>query len=130
MTTPESVDVVVVGGGGVGSAAAWQLARRGRQVVLLERFGAGHTRGASHGASRIFRLSYPDPVHITLARQALNRWRDLEQASGTSLLSITGGVDHGGSPALDDLHTGLRAAGVSSHWLTPDEAERRWPGLR
>jgi sarcosine oxidase len=123
-------DVIVIGGGAMGSAAAWQLAERGVDVLLLERFEPGHTRGASHGASRIFRLSYPDPVHIAMAQEALGRWRDLEQASGTSLLTITGGVDHGGSAELDELHTGLRAAGVASHWLTPDEAEQRWPGLR
>ncbi len=57
-------DVIVIGGGAMGSAAAWQLAGRGPDVLLLERFEPGHTRGASHGASRIFRLSYPDPVHI------------------------------------------------------------------
>ncbi|GLY30069.1 FAD-dependent oxidoreductase [Kineosporia sp. NBRC 101731] len=63
-------DVIVVGGGAMGSAAAWQLAGRGLDVLLLERFELGHTQGASHGASRIFRLSYPDPLHIGLARRA------------------------------------------------------------
>ena len=48
-------DVVVVGGGAMGSAAAWWLARDGRSVVLLERFEQGHARGSSHGPSRIFR---------------------------------------------------------------------------
>src|SRR4029077_5206737 len=43
------VDHLVVGGGVMGSAAAWQLARRGRDVVLLERFAPGHVNGASHG---------------------------------------------------------------------------------
>jgi sarcosine oxidase len=50
-------DVIVVGGGAMGSAAAWQIASRGLDVILLERFEPGHTHGASHGASRIFRLS-------------------------------------------------------------------------
>jgi sarcosine oxidase len=126
----QDADVIVVGGGAMGSAAAWQLAERGVTVLLLERFEPGHTRGASHGASRIFRLSYPDPVHIGLAREALGLWRQLEQASGSDLLTITGGVDHGDSPALDDLHAGLIAEGVPSEWLTPAEAGRRWPGFR
>jgi sarcosine oxidase len=72
------VDVIVVGGGAMGSAAAWQLAERGVEVVLLERFEPGHTQGASHGASRIFHLSCPDPVHIALAREAQGLWRELE----------------------------------------------------
>ncbi|GAA0241988.1 FAD-dependent oxidoreductase [Cryptosporangium japonicum] len=124
------VDVVVVGGGGVGSAAAWQLARRGRSVVLLEQFAAGHTRGASHGASRIFRLSYPDRVYIDLAREARELWRELENTTGTALLTVTGGVDHGDDPQLDVLAAGLGAAGVPHSWLTPDEAAERWPGIR
>jgi sarcosine oxidase len=123
-------DVIVIGGGAMGSAAAWQLAERGVDVLLLERFEPGHTRGASHGGSRIFRLSYADPVHIGLAREAQGLWRDLEAAAGQPLLNVTGGLDHGGSPALHTLHAGLEAAGVESHWLSPDEAERHWPGIR
>ena len=105
-------DVVVVGGGAMGSAAAWQLARRGVQVALLEQHEAGHANGASHGASRIFRLSYPDPVHIGLAREARRLWRELEDVTGESLLTITGGVEHGGHPFLQDLAAGLTAAGI------------------
>ncbi len=128
--TTERVDVVVVGGGANGSAAAWQLARRGVQVVLLEQFAPGHTNGASHGASRIFRLSYPDPVHIGLAREARRLWRELEDLTGTQLLTVTGGVEHGGHPDLDVLADGLAAAGVPHQWLDPREAAERWPGIR
>ncbi|GAB6897599.1 FAD-dependent oxidoreductase [Kineosporia succinea] len=123
-------DVIVVGGGAMGSAAAWQLAGRGVDVLLIERFEPGHTRGASHGASRIFRLSYPDAPHIALAREARELWRDLEKASGTSLLTVTGGVDHGSPVFLGRLHAGLAEAGVESHWVDAGEAGRRWPGLR
>ena len=55
------VDVVVVGLGGLGSATAWQLARRGARVVGLEQFELGHDRGASHDTSRILRHSYHTP---------------------------------------------------------------------
>ncbi|WP_238018915.1 FAD-dependent oxidoreductase [Dactylosporangium sp. AC04546] len=128
--TTQSVDIVVVGGGAMGSAAAWQLARRGVDVVLLERFAAGHTNGASHGASRIFRLSYPDPVHIALAREARELWRELEQLTGEHLLTVTGGADHGDHPSLSELASGLAVAGVAHHWLAPREAAERWPGIR
>ena len=50
-------EVIVVGGGAMGSAATWQLARRGYAVMLLERFERGHVRGSSHGRSRVFRLA-------------------------------------------------------------------------
>ena len=123
-------DVVIVGGGGMGSAAAWQLARRGIDTVLLERFAPGHANGASHGASRIFRTSYPDPVHIALAEEAEREWRALEDETGADLLTITGGVEHGGHPYLDELADGLAAAGVAHEWLAPEEATERWPGIR
>ncbi|GAB2600839.1 N-methyltryptophan oxidase [Paractinoplanes abujensis] len=126
----DEVDVVVVGGGAMGSAAAWQLTRRGVTVLLLEQYEEGHTRGASHGASRIFRLTYPDAVHIGLAREAQRLWRELEDESGAGLLTVTGGVDHGDHPYLDQLADGLTAAGVAYEWLEPAAAAERWPGIR
>lgn len=58
----EATDVIVIGGGAMGSAAAWQLAERGHRVTLLERFEPGHVQGASHGASRNFNVSYTHPT--------------------------------------------------------------------
>ena len=126
----QTVDVVVVGGGAVGSAAAWQLARRRHDVVLLEQFAAGHAIGASHGGSRIFRLSYPDAVYIALAQEAFRGWRELEDVTGAHLLTITGGVSHGDHPYLPRVAEALGAAGVPYAWLGPEEAAQRWPGLR
>lgn len=123
-------DVVVVGGGAMGSAAAWQLAVRGVDVVLLERFAAGHTRGASHGASRIFRLTYAEPVYVELAKQALAMWRELEELSGTALLTTTGGIDHGDPGQLAAMAGAAEAAGTPGTWLAADEAAERWPGMR
>ncbi|CCH34652.1 putative monomeric sarcosine oxidase [Saccharothrix espanaensis DSM 44229] len=117
------VDVVVVGGGAMGSAAAWQLASRGVEVVLLERFARGHVFGASHGASRIFRLVYPDPVYVRFAAEALALWREL----GAGLLTETGGVDHGDITGLPEA---LAAAGSPGEVLPADAARERWPGLR
>ena len=93
----EHVDHVVVGGGVMGAAAAWQLARRGRQVVLLERFGRGHVRGASHGASRIYRNTYARAEYLDLVQEAFDLWRVLEDEAPAvgELLTITGGVSQG-----------------------------------
>ncbi len=122
-------DVVVVGGGAMGSAAAWQLAARGTSTVLLERFEPGHVRGASHGASRIFRYAYPDPFYVGLAVQSLQHWRDIEAATRKSLLTVTGGVDHGPGPEVGMIADALVAAGVPGEMLPPEEAAGRWPGL-
>ncbi|HEY7046000.1 MAG TPA: FAD-dependent oxidoreductase [Jatrophihabitantaceae bacterium] len=123
-------DVVVVGGGVMGSAAAWELAKRGAATVLLERFEPGHVRGASHGASRMFRYAYPESFYVELVVRSLPLWREIESASGTSLLAITGGVDHGDLPTLRLIAAALESQGVVGEWLEPDEAARRWPGLR
>lgn len=125
-----AVDVVVVGAGAMGATSAWRLARSGRRVVLLEQFGPGHTRGSSHGATRIFRLAYRDPRYVALAERALPLWRELEDAAGEVLLDQVGQLDHGRPEAMAEVATALRAAGRPVEQLTPDAAAERWPGLR
>ncbi|MDM7831668.1 N-methyl-L-tryptophan oxidase [Cellulomonas edaphi] len=126
-----TVDHVVVGGGVMGAAAAWQLARRGREVVLLERFGPGHLQGASHGSSRIYRTTYASDDYLDLTQEALGLWRELEAASGSQLLTLTGGVSHGtGRADLAEIAEAFTARGVPFAWLSPQEAHERWPGLR
>jgi sarcosine oxidase len=122
--------VIVIGGGAMGSSAAWQLARRGADVTLLEQFEPRHDHGASHGSSRIFRLSYPDQTHVRLAQRALIQWRELEEDSGREVLTLTGGVDHGPEQHIRDLYDALRSAGASVELLHPAAAAERWPGLR
>src|SRR3954453_20051425 len=78
----KNVDVIVVGAGAMGSATAWWLARRGVEVVLLEQFEPGHTRGSSHGGTRIFRLAYYDPFYVRMAQATLPLWRELEDDAG------------------------------------------------
>lgn len=123
------VDTVVVGGGAMGSAAAWHLARRGVETVLLERFTPGHANGASHGTSRIFRTSYADPTYVALAREAERQWAELEGEVGATLLTVTGGVDQGFTPYLIQIADTLADLGVDHQWLSADEASERWRGI-
>lgn len=84
-------DVIVIGAGGMGSAAAYELARRGRSVLALEQFPLAHDRGSSHGHTRIIRRAYyEDPVYVPLVCRAFERWYDLEQQSGQHLLTECG----------------------------------------
>jgi sarcosine oxidase len=126
-TIDQRWDAIVVGGGAMGTSAAWHLARRGRRTLLLERFAIGHDRGSSHGATRIFRLSYHHPDYVRMARLALDHWRELEDAAGEELLIGTGGLDAGaGSAAAADA---LASAGEAHEWLASEDVEERWPGL-
>jgi len=90
-------DVVVVGVGGMGSAAAYHLARRGRSVLGLERFDVPHELGSSHGITRIIRLGYFEhPDYVPLLRRAYELWRELEREAQEQLLYVTGIVEGGG----------------------------------
>ena len=124
----ERTDLLVVGGGAMGSATAWWAARAGRDVTLLERHDGHHAHGSSHGRSRIFRLAYDDPYYVRLARDAAGLWRVLEEESGAALLEVTGGVDHG--PAVRPVADALAAAGLPYDVLSAAAAAERWPMLR
>ncbi|HEU0303290.1 MAG TPA: FAD-dependent oxidoreductase, partial [Gaiellaceae bacterium] len=123
MTTTRH-DVVVVGAGVMGLASAWALRRAGRDVVVLEQFEVGHDRGSSHGASRIFRFAYDETEWIALAQEALPLWRELEEESGTELLSLTGLLDARTDSA--PLRRALDARSAEYELLDPDETRRRY----
>ena len=94
------------------------------RVRVLERFAPGHAHGSSHGASRIFRLSYPDPEYVRLAHESLGAWRSLERECGEQLLVTTGSLDCG--PYAAEHRDAMRACGVECIEVAADEAERRY----
>lgn len=122
------VDVVVIGGGAMGSAAAWQLAKRGKSVVLLEQYGPGHQKGSSHGGSRIYRATYAQSAYLDLMAQSLPLWDDLEAETNTQLLTRVGVVSHGFPPR--DFEAPMRAHGINLEVMSPQEAQERWPAMR
>jgi len=122
-------DAVVVGAGLAGSAAAWALTRRGRDVVLLEAFEPGHRRGSSHGSARVFRRAYPDPLYVRLTGAAWTLWRELCDEAGEELLRVTGGLDFGASPVPERMYSLLAAQGVPAELLPPGAAAERWPAF-
>jgi sarcosine oxidase len=124
-----TVDVVVVGAGVMGAAAARSLAHAGREVVILERFSIGHNRGSSHGQARIFRLAYPDPIYVGMAREALPLWRELEAETGESLLVATGGLDIGSDEHLERHAAAMGSLGVPVEWLSGAEVAERFPAV-
>jgi sarcosine oxidase len=123
----ERVEIAVVGSGVMGSAAARALGARGVPTVLLEQFGLGHARGSSHGATRIFRYSYPDPGYVRMAVLAREAWAKLADEAGEELLVPTGGLDAGVDAAL--CAAALAECGVPHSWLAGGELADRFPGI-
>ncbi len=129
----ERFDAIVIGLGGMGSASAFHLARRGRRVLGLEQHDLLHDRGSSHGLTRIIRLAYHEhPSYVPLLRRAYELWHDLEDVAGEELLVTTGCLE--GGPEDGPIFRGaLEAAethGLEHEVLDPAELRRRHPAWR
>ena len=125
-------EYLIIGAGGMGSAAAYHLARDGRSVLLLEQFEIGHTRGSSHGESRIIRLSYEHPTYVQLAQAAYDLWAELETDAGTALVQRTGGLDLSApfNPIFEARIASLSALRIRREVLTTDDIHHRFPVFR
>lgn len=94
-------DAIIIGLGAMGSATAWQLARRGASVLGLDQFARGHARGSSHGRTRVIRRVYAEGgLYMPLLGRAYQLWAEMEAASGQEFLVQTGGLDLGPAGSL------------------------------
>jgi len=113
-----SHDVIVVGLGGMGSAAAYHLAARGQKVLGLEKYTPAHDKGSSHGGSRIIRQSYfEDPAYVPLLLRSYQLWEALAADTGLEVYRLTGGLFMGAPDSLT-VAGSLRA---SQEWGLPHE---------
>ena len=128
--TSSHYDVIVVGVGGMGSAATYHLAKRGLRVLGLEQFNIPHNFGSSHGITRIIRMCYYEhPSYVPLLRRAFELWRELQEHVGEQLLFVTGSIDAGspgdltfeGSRASCELHD------LPHEILSAKEVHKRFP---
>jgi sarcosine oxidase len=129
----ETFDAIVIGTGGVGSAAAMHLAGRGARVLGLDRFPPGHDRGSSHGQTRIIRMAYFEHhAYVPLLRRAYSLWDELERKSGRQLFHRVGLLQIGASDG--SVVPGVRQAaelhGLPIEEVPPAECRRRFPGFR
>jgi sarcosine oxidase len=128
-----SYEAIVIGAGGMGSAAAFHLARRGARTLALEQFDIPHDFGSSHGLSRIIRLAYWEhPDYVPLVRRAYDVWLDLERVAGERLLVVTGSIDAGldSSANILGVREACRRFGLASHEFDSAALTRRFPGYR
>ncbi|KAE9552569.1 hypothetical protein FO519_004226 [Halicephalobus sp. NKZ332] len=105
-------DVIVVGAGIIGSSTAYQAAKAGRSVLLLEQFSLNNNLNSSHGGSRIFRFAHEEPVYMPLAKDALNSWRQLEKESNTELLRQCGLLWAGSHELVQKRASNMKRNGV------------------
>lgn len=122
-------EYVVIGAGLAGSATAWQLARRGHEVTLVERSQPAAHDGSSHGSARIFRYAYPDPFYARLVVQAASGWTELQELAGRRLVTPTGSLDFGESRQPAVLAGVLESVGVEHELLSAAESLARWPQI-
>ena len=123
-------DTIIIGLGAMGSSAAYHLARRGARVLGLEQFDIPHSRGSSHGYSRMIRLAYYEhPDYVPLLRRSYQLWHDLEQSSNQKLLHLTGGLYMGpetGHVVSGALHAARRHK-LDHELLTHNQLSTRFP---
>jgi sarcosine oxidase len=127
-----ALDAIMIGLGGMGSAAAAHLAERGQRVLGLEQFQPGHDRGSSHGRSRVIRLAYFEhPSYVPLLLRAYQLWDRLARDAGHPLLQLTGGLMIGSpeSEVVLGSHRSAIAHGLEHEMLEAAEIRRRFPAF-
>jgi len=127
---------IVIGAGIIGSWTAWHLQKNGCKTVLIDNFPLPHTRGSSHGASRVIRYLGDD--NLSKLEYSFGKWKELEEECGSKLLVTTGLINFGscdtntGKCTDDYLHKHmnvLKDSGKPLKWLPPDEIKERYPNI-
>ena len=125
----QQFDAIVLGAGGMGSAAAYYLAAAGQKVLLLEQFELNHQKGSSYGESRVIRYSYDNPIYIELMRAAYPLWFALQEEAQEKLYIKTGGLDFGypHESTFQDLKRSMDEAKLNYEYLSKPQVSQRFP---
>jgi monomeric sarcosine oxidase len=125
----KTCDVAIIGSGIMGASAAYELARRGASVDLIDQAALPNPQGASVDYSKIFRFAYPDPLYVRMAVESLAFWRELEQQSATALLVEAGLLMLANREGGFETQTyeALRSQGLAAELLDGAEVAARFP---
>ncbi|KAG8520145.1 Peroxisomal sarcosine oxidase [Galemys pyrenaicus] len=128
----ELYHAIVVGAGIQGCFTAYHLVRHGKRVLLLEQFFLPHSRGSSHGQSRIIRRAYPEDFYTQMMDECYRLWAQLEHETGTQLHRQTGLLLLGkqDNPELTTIQATLSRQRVAHQRLPPEELKQRFPNIR
>lgn len=126
--------VIVLGGGTMGTAAAWELGKRGERALVLEQFGHVHANGAHSGQTRVIRHAYAEgAAYVPLVLHADELWQQLEAESGVKVFHRVGALEIATGTGSD--HAQRARASAAEHnlpfeWLDADEIRKRWPQFK
>jgi monomeric sarcosine oxidase len=125
-------DVIVLGAGAMGCAAAYYLSLQNKNVLLLEQFNLEHEKGSSQDHSRIIRYSYDNPIYIQLMKEAFPLWFALEEKSGQELYVRTGGIDIGNASekTYAETQNSLTTMNIPFEVLNASDSAKRFPQFR
>ncbi|XP_003469757.1 peroxisomal sarcosine oxidase [Cavia porcellus] len=125
-------DAIVIGAGVQGCFTTYHLAKRGKRVLLLEQFFLPHSRGSSHGQSRIIRKAYSQDFYTQMMDESYRLWAQLEREAGTSLHRKTELLVLGmeGNPELETMQATMSRHGIEHQRLSSEELKQCFPNLR
>ncbi|XP_068833949.1 peroxisomal sarcosine oxidase [Capricornis sumatraensis] len=128
----ELYDAIVIGAGIQGCFTAYHLAKHSKKILLLEQFFLPHSRGSSHGQSRIIRRAYPEDFYTQMMAECYSMWAQLEHEAGTQLYRQTGLLLLGmkENPELKTIQATLSRQGVEHQCLSSEELKQRFPNIR
>ena len=125
-------DVIVVGAGVFGAWTAWNLQRKGRKVLLLDAWGAAHSRGSSGGETRLIRTEYAgNALYTGWAWESLAEWRKLSERHESPIFHETGAlyIYAKDTAKIDESIALQRGLGIPIEKLTASEMAKRWPQI-
>ena len=123
-------DIIVIGGGTMGTATGWALARQGHRVIVLEQFGHVHDKGSHGGQTRIFRHAYAEgPRYVPWTLEADRLWTELQERTARRFMYRVGCLDISGPGfcRAREARASADAYGIGSEWLTGYDVNERWP---
>ncbi|KAH6874191.1 hypothetical protein B0T10DRAFT_541211 [Thelonectria olida] len=126
MVDSELFDVIVIGGGPVGLAAAYEVTKAGRKVIILEQNNFFNHAGSSGGLARIFRTMYTEEFMTKFAKTSMKYWDDLENDAGFSLRLMSGLLNFGEEGAVMSPTENLDKLGMDYKKLTAAEIEQKY----
>jgi sarcosine oxidase len=130
---------IVIGLGAMGSAATYQLAKRGNQVLGIDQFSPPHIYGSSHGDTRLTRQAIGEGAeYVPLVLRSYEIWDEIERETGKKVLTVTGGLImtsvegamRHGNYFFNQTVASAEKYGIAHRLLDADEIRKEFPQFK